>query len=441
MQAPEIDHLVADARNRADAFEIYARTANGFSIEYDKGQFQKIEREAFVGASVRAVKNGRIGFATGTGAEGIAGTLDTALRIAPWGGEFDYTFAPKAEGREDHYYDKSVEDLSAEDLARMGSDAKELLAELVPDAAFMAGVSASHGAARIVTSEGQDIVRRGTNCGFYVGCELNGEGDFLSVYKSINSNRRITAADAEAATRDAADEFRASRNVTPLAAGKYRVLFTPKCMSTILTPVKVSINGTNIEKKTSRWVESMGQRVLDARITLQDDPRHPEGCGSTAYDGEGMPTERRMIIERGVLRGLVHSRMTAAHCGQDATGNGQRGVESIARPGLHNLVMDAGDRKSSEMLAELDNGIVIDTLIGSFTSNFLAGQCSGGIMLGWLVKDGRRVGRVKNAAINVNCFDLMGGQLVGLSSDRDWVGGQELLPWMLVDGVAISSRG
>jgi len=440
MKSAMLDKVISEAKAKCDAFELYARDSNGLSVSYDKGQFRIAEKEAFLGASIRAVKGGRIGFATGAGPEGTADIVETALAIAPWGGELDYTFTPKGVATNSDPYDPAIERATPESLEELGHYAKTLMQELAPDGAYLGSVSASHGAARIVTSAGQDIVRRGTSSAFYAGAELISEGDFLTIYDAIASNRMITKSQVEASVRRAAEEFHAARSVSPLVAGKYRVLFTPKCMSDILMPVKASVNGTNIDKKVSRWGEALGTKVLDSRITITDDPTNPDGVGSGAYDGEGMPTHVRSIIDAGVLKGFLHSRMTAAHCGHEATGNGQRGVESIARPGFHNVVMEAGDTSLEQQMKDLGEGLMVDTLIGSFTSNFLAGQCSGGILIGYLVRDGKRVGRVKNAAINVNTFDLLNGALVSLSKERKWCGGQQYLPYALVDGVAVSAR-
>ena len=110
----------------------------------------------------------------------------------------------------------------------------------------------------------------------------------------------------------------------------------------------------------------------------------------------------------------------------------------MPQPGLHNLVMEAGKDDLNGLMKQAEGGLYLSQLLGSFTSNFLAGQVSGNISLGFLVKDGQKVGRVKNCAVNVNSFDLLKGNIVGISKQREWVGNR-LLPWMLVEGVPISA--
>jgi PmbA protein len=157
------------------------------------------------------------------------------------------------------------------------------------------------------------------------------------------------------------------------------------------------------------------------------------------YDGEGIVTRKRPIIEKGVLRGFIHTLSTAHDCGHEPTGNAARGVSTQPVPGTHNVVMDAGADELADLYRKAENGLYVTQLLGTFTSNFLAGQVSGNISLGFHMKDGKPTGRVKNCAFNVNAFDVLKSSIIGISKQREWVG-TEYLPWMLIDGVQISSR-
>jgi PmbA protein len=434
------DAIVQEAKRLSDAHEVYVRQTNSLTAKFDKGRFQIFERDDFTGASIRAVKGGRIGFATSTQPTKAAELVATAVRLAPYGSLHDYAFTPKLAPEYADVVDPKVSQVTPEMLAGMGSEAIGLLRELAPEAGFSGQFASSWGASHVVTSEGADAVRRGTNFSMFVGAEINSEGDFLSVYDGWSGNGMPAAGEAAKRVKSVAADFHIARKLVAIPAGTYRVLFSPRMMGEVLSPLMASVNGINVEKKTSRWVDSIGQQVLDPRITVTDDPSLPDGIESGAYDGEGMPARRRAIVEKGILRGFIHSRSTAARCGTEPTGNGRRGVETIARPGFHNIVMEAGDVSKADMVRQCENGLVIDSLIGSFTSNFLAGQLSGGIALGYLVKDGRRVGRVKNAAVNINLFEaLNGARLLGLSREREWHGSM-LVPGVLLDGVSVSAR-
>ena len=107
-------------------------------------------------------------------------------------------------------------------------------------------------------------------------------------------------------------------------------------------------------------------------------------------------------------------------------------------PGFHNIVMEGGEDSLESLYAQVNNGLCIDRMLGTFTSNFLAGQVSGNISLGYKVADGKRLGRIKDAALNINTFDAFTSKIVGISSERHWVG-KCLLPYVLLEDVVISA--
>ena len=67
-----------------------------------------------------------------------------------------------------------------------------------------------------------------------------------------------------------------------------------------------------VAKKVSPLHNRMGETILDSRITILDDPWHPDGIMSAPFDDEGTPTQRKPLIENGVLNGFLSDRSAAA---------------------------------------------------------------------------------------------------------------------------------
>ena len=434
-----IEKLISAAKSKAEAYELFISDFNSVSVSYDKGRLEDIQQRGSSGASIRAARGGKLGFAVTNRPEDAAELVDSALRLAPYGVPLDFSFAPKAESKFSCSFDPRLGDVMPDYLAGLGNHARDLMKELVPEALFSGGYSVGSGSSRVVTSAGQDAEERGASMGVSIAAEYNQEGNFLTIYDYKQSRKLLDKTDVEKLVRDVADEFSIARNPAPFQAGTCRVLFHPDAVGDLLMPAAVAINGVNIEEKTSRWVEARGSQVLDKRITIWDDPAHEEAPSQSGYDGEGTPTQRRALIDQGVLTGFVHSRSTAAHTGEQPTGNGQRALASVGKPGLHSIIMEPGTESVDGLLKQAEGGLYIKRMLGTFTSNFLAGAVSGNISLGYLVKDGEPVGRVKNCALNINAFDLLSKAILGISKDRRWRGGQ-CLPWILLDGVAISAK-
>lgn len=423
----------------AEAFEMYQAEGRSLNVSFENDRLSEIRQGQNSGVSIRAVKNGKIGFSYSSKPDELDYVANAAIRMAPYGKLYDYEFAGEAVSPHTRPYDPGCAELNPDKLVAICNHVKETVKAVDAEALVDCSVGGGVGKARIVTSNGQDCLEQESSFSFFVSLRLAEEGNFVQNYRFGMANEVIPEDKILEEARDAAEEFQIARRNAPFAKGKYPVLFAPSALGDILMPIGVSVNGTTIEKKTSRFVDSLGEKLFDERLTLVDDPFHQDGPGGGLYDGEGVPTQKRAFIEKGVLNGFMHTLSTAKRCGHQPTGNAQRSVSSQPSPGMHNLVMAGGNDPLSELMARAQGGLYISQLLGTFTSNFLAGQVSGNISLGFLVDGGKRVGRVKNCALNVNTFDLLKSAIIGISKEREWVGGR-YLPWLLVDGVQISAR-
>src|SRR5207245_11286731 len=90
-------------------------------------------------------------------------------------------------------------------------------------------------------------------------------------------------------------------------------------------------------KVRSLFANKVGHGVAKGKITIVDDARRPRGLRSAPFDGEGVATTTRTLIEGGVLRGYLTSLKTARKLGSAPTGNARRGgYGSPARIGPSN---------------------------------------------------------------------------------------------------------
>jgi PmbA protein len=423
----------------AEAYELYSADSRSLNVSFENDRLNEIRQGESSGVGSRAVKQGKIGFSYSSKPGDVGNVAESAVRLAPWGKPYDYEFAARQQSKATVPFDPACGDLYVERVVKLCESIKQTVKAIDADATCDCSLGAGISEARLATSRGQECGEQSSSFGYYVGARISEEGNFLHVYRGRSSNSLIGEEEILENAKLAAEEFKIARKVVPLEKGTYRVLFAPTAVCDLLMPIGVSVNGQNIARKTSRFVESMGEKLFDERLTIEDNPHHPDGPGSGLYDGEGTVTQKRPIVEAGVLRGFVHTLSTAHKCGHAPTGNSQRAVSSQPAPGFHNVVMNAGDAEIDQMLKDADGGVCVRSMLGTFTSNFLAGQVSGNISLGYLVRDGRKTGRVKNCALNVNAFDVLKSQIVSISREREWVGSQ-YLPWVLVEGVGISAR-
>ena len=221
-------------------------------------------------------------------------------------------------------------------------------------------------------------------------------------------------------------------------SGSYPVLLGPQALSDLLRPLVASLDGKAVEKGFSPWAGRLGQQVSGPRVTLVDDGTLPFAPHTAPFDGEGTPCRQTPLLVEGRLETYYLDRRTAARLGLAPTGNGLRSLGSQPAPAPTNLILKGGRRHHREILADLREGVYIESLLGAWAGNPYAGEVQGNVSLGFLVRDGQPVGRIKNCLLAANAFDAFAHRLAELSSDARWVGA-ELLPYALFEGIPLSA--
>ena len=138
-----------------------------------------------------------------------------------------------------------------------------------------------------------------------------------------NDFRRV---DAAALGRRAVDKARRSVNAVAIEPGRYTVVLEPTAAANLVqiiagaTSARAADEGRSVFSKPGGGTK-IGMKVVDERVTLISDPSDPETPGSP-FSGEGLPTQRRVFIEKGVLKTLAYDRYWAQRQGVPATAGG-----------------------------------------------------------------------------------------------------------------------
>ena len=118
------------------------------------------------------------------------------------------------------------------------------------------------------------------------------------------------------------------------------------------------LEGDFHRKKTSAFSGLLGERIAAKGITVVDDGTLENRRGSLAVDDEGTPTQRNVLIEDGIFKGILQDRMNARLMGQEPTGNGRRqSYDYEPMPRMTNTFMLAGDKPKDEIIASVKSGI------------------------------------------------------------------------------------
>lgn len=165
-----------------------------------------------------------------------------------------------------------------------------------------------------------------------------------------------------------------------------------------------------------------------------------QGLSPLSFDDEGVPTSNKVFIENGILKNFYYDIQTATEAKTESTGNGFRGGLSSPSPGISTLIFGEGDLSFEEMVESIEEGIIVDQVLGAGQGNTLAGEFSLNISLGFLVEKGKIVGRIKDCMIAGNTFDAL-NDVKAIESTPRWLpGGSRKFPAIMFNNMSVVSK-
>lgn len=202
----------------------------------------------------------------------------------------------------------------------------------------------------------------------------------------------------------------AKRTVSQLGARKAQtkrvpVVFEPLMSASIIGTIFGALNGDRVYKRQTYLVDKLREEIASPLVTMIDDGTIPKAVGSAPLDGEGLPTSRKMVIDKGILQRYFYDTYTANKVGTEPTGNAQRGYSSIPRIGSWNFYLEAGESSPEEIIASVKEGLYVTRMMG-FGLNMATGDLSRGAMGLW-IENGELTYPVEETTIAGNMLDIL----------------------------------
>jgi PmbA protein len=289
---------------------------------------------------------------------------------------------------------------------------------------------------RIVNSEGSQIstefrhVTYGNSAGFVGSYESASHSLFseplASEHGAMQRDYWLTAArrldgleDAAAVGRRAAERALRRLSAKRIPTCEVPILFEPLVARSLLGHIAGCVSGGSIYRESSFLAGRLGQRIASELVTVIDDGRLPGGLGSRPFDGEGQPTRRNVILDRGVLETYLLDTYSARKLGMQSTGSAARGASGAPSPSSTNLWLEPGKIGPEEIIRRTERGLLVTELIG-MGFNAVTGDYSRGAAGLW-IEDGRVVHAVEEITIAGHLGEMLASiDLVG--SDLLWAG-------------------
>lgn len=369
------------AKRAGYAAAVGVSAGNGLSIGVRRGEVETLEYHRDKSLGVTVFQGGRKGSATTTdfSPAAIAETVEAAMRIAadaesdPCAGLIDPALLARNIPDLDLDHPWDIEPDAAIALA-LECEAAARDAEREVSQVDEAAVSRYRGLHAYADTQGFAGVYRATRHG--LSCTVVGsrDGAMQRGYWYTTSRR---ASDLEAAA--AVGRKAAARTVARLGARKMKtckapVVFENRLATGLIGNLVSAVSGSNLYREASFLRDALGTRLFPDFVTIDERPHLPRGLGSAPFDGEGMATRDRLLVDRGVLAGYVLDGYAARRLKLAPTGHAG---------GIHNLIVSDQGLDLDALLKRMDRGLLVTELMG-FGVNLLTGDYSRGASGFWI---------------------------------------------------------
>ena len=387
-----LQDLVARARAAgADAADAVLVAGTSLSVQRRLGRTEQLERSESRDLGLRVFVGRRSAIVSSTTVDpaGFAQLAERAVAMArivpedPYAGLADAARPPEAIA------------LDMDDAHEPGADALIARASAAEEAALaVKGITNSEGAEAGYARNEVVLVTSAGFAGTYArtghsvsAVALAGEGTAMQRDYDYSSTVHLSdLEDAATIGHTAAERALARMNPTRPRTAKLPVIYDPRVSSSLIGHLMGAINGSAIARGTSFLKDKLGQRIFAPGITIRDDPRRPRGLRSRPFDGEGVPTTARNIIEDGVLTTWLLDSRSARQLGLATTGHAARGTGGPPSPSATNLWLEPGTMSPTELMADIKEGLYITEMMGS-AINSLTGDYSRGAS-GFMIRNG-----------------------------------------------------
>jgi PmbA protein len=446
-----IEALLDRARRRADGgADALWRRVERTTVAFEWGRLKAAGAAEEAGVNLRVRHRGRVGVAGSTAADATPDeVVARALASAELGEEVDLRFPGPAPLPAIAVCSDRAADASLDALIALG---RGLLARLEPlerhGCRVNVTVERETAETRVANTAGAAAAYRSTSVGVSAEAWRIAGDDVLVIGDAWDGTDLPDANVLAGLAASLEQRLRPALRVVAPPEGALPVVFTPAGLAALLLPVTQALSGKAVLQGISPLAGRVGEQAFAAAFSLADDPLCAGRSASRPVDDECTPSRPLALVERGVVRAFIYDLETAARARTESTGHGQRGIFGKPVPGYTNLILGAPPGSGGApapapalgggLLGQVTDGLLVDELIGVGQGNVIGGTFSHPVALAYRVERGEVTGRVKDAAVAGDAYELW-RRIGGFGSDGRWTGSR-YAPSVLVDGVAVARR-
>ena len=431
----------------ADQADVMLEYSRVFTGRVRDGKTDLIKQATRMGLGLRAFVGGRTGFVSSSDLrpESVAMLVERAVALARIGEVDPHAGIPDAVGTPNSaealdLFDSELAGLSTDRKLDMAREAEAAARDYDKRVTQVDGTTFSDTLATITlaNSAGRLYQYRATSANLFTLalCDdsggkqrSGGYGTSRRFLKELESPKKVGTEAAKAAV--------VMLGPVPITTRKVPILMHSDIAGNWVGAFSGAFNGEQIFKKASYLTDKMGQKIGSDLVTLVDDGIMKRGPATAPFDGEGLPTQRNVLIDAGVVKTFLYDSYTARKAGTKSTGSAQRGYDSSPGIGNRNLHILNGTSTIEEMLNAYPALFYMRDQ-GAFGYTPTTGDYSYQAAGLW-IENGKVVHAVDGITVASNTLQMLAG-IVKVGNDLNIQGGTNS-PHLLIDQMTISGEG
>jgi PmbA protein len=435
-----MERLMKKAMKHCDQVEVYSLTQMIDQISFQNMKLQDIESQIQSGVSLRIIKDGTLGFAYTKNLGNRDELLNNALNSLKGNVKAKFSFPRTLKVKELSTYDPEIEQLTNGMIVdECKSVSRYLKAHTKGQININAGRAQSE--IRLLNSKGTVLHARFST--YYMATALLYPNSYAAI-RRLFTNKSFCPA-----LRDHLDQmndmYNSAQEVVSVPGGPMKVMFLPEALYVFMWRLQSGASGRAVHENQSPLAKRIGKRICDRSITLMNDPFDDTQPHARSFDDEGTPCSRFPIIEKGVLKNFYYDLDYASRMETTPTGHGFKstrwGGEPISlkpNPTVEHLWIKPGKSTFAQMLASMERGVIVVYGLGAHSGNIPNGDFSIGLSPGLYVEKGKVIGRIKDAMVAGNVYDIMKNVVMIEDAARPAFGGT--FPSILFDNVNVATK-
>jgi len=224
-----------------------------------------------------------------------------------------------------------------------------------------------------------------------------------------------------------------------VATQRVPIVFAPEVARSLIGSIFEAASGDAIWRSASYLAGRLGEQIATPSLTIVDDntmllPTGAGGFGTSPFDGEGLPSQRTLVVEGGVLRNYLLNTYSARKLGLKSTHNASRGLAGTPGIGCGNLYLEPGQLTPDQIIADVPAGLYVTSLMG-FGVNVVTGDYSRGATGLW-IENGQLTYAVEEVTIAGNLAEMF-MNVTAIGNDLEFRG-SVASPTLRIDGMTIA---